>query len=477
MKKIILILLFLYNRSNIIFSQINLVPNPSFEILTSCIDSASQESPIELAYPWFNPTGGTPDLYHSCHKKISAQVPYNGYKGLNYQPAKTGFGYAGMISFNFNPGLMNDVKEYIEVELLQKTKKRHKYFVEFWVANNVNKYPDPKNCYSDGVGIALSEKKYLKTDFFIIDDLKQIAENKNGIINNSPVWNRVSTIYKNNESEMSFLVIGNFNNNSKIKYTDECKTYLSARTYLFIDDVAVYECDVLPDTILLCDGEKRKIGKRFLTSTYQWNTGATDSIITINKAGRYIVNMNYNSAIISDTTYVIDIKKTTDNILRDSFLCKGENIKITLPDIGEYIWEDKQNSNILEVKNGGLYAYTITTPCGTTPKILNIKEEDCSCNIYFPNVFSPNEDGVNDDLRYYSKCYFDLRITRFQIYDRWGNHVFLVENIINQNIDWDGTFRGEPLPQDVYTYSLEYEYTQKQKIIKQIKKGDFILVR
>lgn len=476
MKNIKLTFLCLFVSVNTLLSQINLVPNSSFENIINC-NSIGQDYPVEIAFPWFNPTGGTPDIYNACFKNVGVQVPYNGYNGLNYQPAKSGLGYVGLYTYRYNPGVMQDQKEYIEVELLQKLKKEKTYFVEFWVANNVNRYPDAKNCYSDAVGIALYEKKYTKADFFIIDDVKPVAENNNGIIDNAPKWNKISGVCSKIKNEYAFLVIGNFKENSKMKYIDECMTYTSARTYLFIDDVAIYECDPVPDTIYLCSGSSKKIGGKFLTSTYKWNTGVTDSVITVNKAGRYIVNMNYENTIISDTTYVINPDKDVANILSDTSVCKGDVVKINFPNVGIYTWEDNHKGNFLQNAKAGLYAFTITTPCGMSEKTIQIKEEECTCNIFIPTAFSPNGDGINDDLRYYQECYFDLKVTRFQIFDRWGNHVFLAENLINESIGWDGTFRGELLEQGIYTYSLEYEYTKKGRLIKQIKNGDFILTR
>lgn len=78
---------------------------------------------------------------------------------------------------------------------------------------------------------------------------------------------------------------------------------------------------------------------------------------------------------------------------------------------------------------------------------------------YIPNVFSPNDDGVNDLFTIYGR--FNLiNIGYLRVFDRWGNQVF--ENVdFDPNIDtegWDGRFNGEPMAPGVYVYTATLEY-------------------
>ncbi len=73
---------------------------------------------------------------------------------------------------------------------------------------------------------------------------------------------------------------------------------------------------------------------------------------------------------------------------------------------------------------------------------------DISADIYIPNAFSPNGDGVNDKLWVYGD---GLESFFWQIFDRWGNLVF---ESTNQAVGWDGRKKGRDLPVDTYIYSL-----------------------
>jgi gliding motility-associated-like protein len=90
-------------------------------------------------------------------------------------------------------------------------------------------------------------------------------------------------------------------------------------------------------------------------------------------------------------------------------------------------------------------------------------------NIYLPDAFSPNGDGVNDGY----KLFFDRAPTFYhvEIYDRWGHRVF---ESFDYEEAWNGTYfnRGkEPIKSDVYVlkYSAIFEGTiRKDNLFKNV---------
>ncbi len=95
-------------------------------------------------------------------------------------------------------------------------------------------------------------------------------------------------------------------------------------------------------------------------------------------------------------------------------------------------------------------------------------------NIFMPNTFSPNGDGMNDV--YYPRGRGINTIRGLRIFTRWGQMVYSKANF-NANDPsqgWDGTFRGSQLPPDVYVYTLDL-VCENQTIIT--LKGDITLVR
>ncbi|HEY3386585.1 MAG TPA: gliding motility-associated C-terminal domain-containing protein, partial [Saprospiraceae bacterium] len=84
-----------------------------------------------------------------------------------------------------------------------------------------------------------------------------------------------------------------------------------------------------------------------------------------------------------------------------------------------------------------------------------VRERD----VYVPNVFSPNGDGLNDYLTLFTDA--DVtEITLMEVYTRWGDLVFHKEHF-DPNIPtegWDGKFRGETLNPGVYVYRMNILY-------------------
>jgi gliding motility-associated-like protein len=75
--------------------------------------------------------------------------------------------------------------------------------------------------------------------------------------------------------------------------------------------------------------------------------------------------------------------------------------------------------------------------------------------IFIPNTFTPNGDGVND--RFYISGKGITNIVRFAVYNRWGQLLYEAHNInVNdQAAGWDGTYKGYVLEPDVFIYEVD----------------------
>jgi len=79
-------------------------------------------------------------------------------------------------------------------------------------------------------------------------------------------------------------------------------------------------------------------------------------------------------------------------------------------------------------------------------------------DVYIPNSFSPNGDGVNEIFNVYGNA---LARVKMLVFNRWGEKIF---ESVNQNFGWDGRYRGELVPPGVYVYSVEAIYLDGKKI-------------
>jgi gliding motility-associated-like protein len=117
-----------------------------------------------------------------------------------------------------------------------------------------------------------------------------------------------------------------------------------------------------------------------------------------------------------------------------------------------------------------------TSACGSTSATIECMTLDYIPPVTFvPNIFSPNNDGIND-IFYIQSNEQIVEVESFRIYDRWGAVVF--EDIDFQTNDpqhgWDGTYGGKELDPAVFVYAIIAETADGQQLVV---KGDVALIR
>lgn len=105
--------------------------------------------------------------------------------------------------------------------------------------------------------------------------------------------------------------------------------------------------------------------------------------------------------------------------------------------------------------------------CRASDSIL-ITAEPC-CDIYFPNAFTPNNDGRNDFFRVITTGTHE--ITVFRVANRWGQTVYETKDELR---GWDGTFNGVPQDMGTYFYYIKYKCSDGNFYEE---KGEVVLVR
>lgn len=124
-----------------------------------------------------------------------------------------------------------------------------------------------------------------------------------------------------------------------------------------------------------------------------------------------------------------------------------------------------------KIKKVGTYLISIkdTKDCSIQTNY-TISEKICCDNVIIPNVFSPNNDSKNDELKLLNTGGINLK--KFTIYNRWGQCVFDAQHIDDR---WNGTFKGIECPIGNYFYFIEYKCLNDNQIMK--LKGDVLLMR
>ena len=88
-------------------------------------------------------------------------------------------------------------------------------------------------------------------------------------------------------------------------------------------------------------------------------------------------------------------------------------------------------------------------------------------DVFFPNAFTPNDDGLNDIFTYTSRL---IETVDFMIFNRWGELIFQSDQLEE---GWDGSYGGQPAPQGTYLYKIEVTDELGKQFTRQ---GQFILL-
>ncbi len=234
--------------------------------------------------------------------------------------------------------------------------------------------------------------------------------------------------------------------------------------------------DTLP-SLLACD--------TFLTTTIEWAEVPKLQREIILCKGRYVSigGVSYSQpGIIQDTVLAKNGGCDTlrSNILRndepmpflpqDTFICAGDRITLFSP-YPTTFWNGTGAASSYDVLSPGLVIASSASAEGC-PRLDSIWIKTCCSdkNVYLPNIFSPNDDGQNDEFCLYATERCEQFVLR--VYDRWGELLFESQQA---NPCWDGNYRGRSMSTGVYIWIVEFH--SDRTFSREILKGSVTLLR
>ena len=150
----------------------------------------------------------------------------------------------------------------------------------------------------------------------------------------------------------------------------------------------------------------------------------------------------------------------------DLQLCLGDSLIISPGVFNTYLWQDGSSLDHFVISKSGLYSVTVSNGCGSASD--NIVISSSQCNIYFPNSFTPNNDGKNDFFNILNA--HNLQDYYLTIYNRWGEKVFETNNY---TVGWNGFYKELPANPDVYVWYCQFKTLNAIRKMK----GNVILIR
>jgi len=230
---------------------------------------------------------------------------------------------------------------------------------------------------------------------------------------------------------------------------------------------------LLKDTII-CKGKSIVLDARNQGMQYLWNTFETTQKIKITNPGTYWVAIINGSCSSVDTVFIKPVQGSGVVVNNEAIFCVNDDNRIisVRANPGTKIqWSTGSTSaSIYAIKEGTYWVKTEINNCGAQVDTIKVKLKVCECEMMIPNSFTPNEDNRNDYFFPVAQC--DYSYYMMTITDRWGNTVFTTNNI---NAKWDGRFKGNLCPEDIYIFRIES--TEKGSDKKLVRNGHISLFR
>lgn len=135
-----------------------------------------------------------------------------------------------------------------------------------------------------------------------------------------------------------------------------------------------------------------------------------------------------------------------------SIVCVGQEKIISATGVEPFYWSTGETGTSIVIKQSGIYFVTASNICGVTGDTIGIEYENCPCNVWSPNAFTPNTDSKNENYSVVSDCI--LEDFKLRIYNRWGQEVFVANDITQF---WDGNYKNSLAPEGIYVAKINYK--------------------
>lgn len=201
----------------------------------------------------------------------------------------------------------------------------------------------------------------------------------------------------------------------------------------------------------VCEGDAIVFDAGINRKTYLWQDGSAGRTMETLKAGSFHVVITDANNCRAEDEVILSMKKIPKPDL-------GLNIAVCNPDLilkptAEFIaytWQDGSSSSFYRVTDYGAYTLKVIDSNHCVGSTQVEVTDNCSYGLFIPTAFTPNGDTNND---YFFPVIRNIKRISWQVYNRWGEMVFQTNEL---NKSWDGMYKGQPAPSEVYIYQVTY---------------------
>lgn len=186
-------------------------------------------------------------------------------------------------------------------------------------------------------------------------------------------------------------------------------------------------------TDLICD-EEITLQASTGFDEYEWQDGTNGMFYNVTEPGVYSVKGRTFCGESQSNEIIITKEEPAPLVVSSSALEIGCQELVTLratDGYTDYKWSNGDVGESITISTAGEFRLEAINQCGETKNVvINISAKTLNVNS-LPNAFTPNGDGKNEVFEVDAS----FRGSRFIVFNRWGNIVFVSENYQNE---WNG---------------------------------------
>ena len=221
-----------------------------------------------------------------------------------------------------------------------------------------------------------------------------------------------------------------------------------------ISEQVVANLNIIGDTSL-CIGEPYMLITNG-SGSLVWNTTETNDTImgSPSVSGWFWVSYTSSCGTPTDSLYLTVNPIPNANAGNDTTILPLENLTLSATGGISYLWSPPLGLSCTSCSNPIVDISSNATYCVSVTDINGCINSDCvsilidtSGEVWTPNIFSANGDGLNDV--FYVRGPIHPENFTLIIYSRWGEKIF---ETTDPALGWDGTLKGKPLNTAVFAY-------------------------
>lgn len=240
----------------------------------------------------------------------------------------------------------------------------------------------------------------------------------------------------------------------EVAYNNRWKQYDT----IVVDYHPTYQSGLPTDTFI-CEGESINLQVTSQAGvTHLWSSGSTGSGATLSGEGLHWVQSFTPCDTLTDTIEVSYYPEYNAGLPADTVICPNGRVQFQADSVPGYTyrWSNGAAGATAVYFSSGPAELTVYTFCDTLTATTEIAEDECEdLEVWVPNSFTPNGDGLNDVFQIVNLP----PGSKLSVFNRWGEVIYQSSNYGN---DWDGRGRdGQLVREGIYVFKLEYRWRNK----------------